>query len=181
MCYTIFIFYRNYILSYLIFGVIQLMLDSWNQSIFNDIKQRLQDSAMKLVYLERNGEAFDSQLVIGVRESYGEYAYSFVKNKLMYHSKQHTFFFYQLTVLVNLCSNYDDKLQIYRDNFERAYIETTEAFYKAKAPEYLELHGVQNYMRYADLKLREEEIRAQKYLETNSGSVQMVLFSLITF
>lgn len=123
----------------------KLMLDSWNQSIFNDIKQRLQDSAMKLVYLERNGEAFDSQLVIGVRESY-----------------------------VNLCSNYDDKLQIYRDYFERAYIETTEAFYKAKAPEYLELHGVQNYMRYADLKLREEEIRAQKYLETNSDSVQLL-------
>jgi cullin-5 len=47
------------------------MLDSWNQSIFCDIKQRLQDSAMKLVHAERNGEAFDSQLVIGVRESYG--------------------------------------------------------------------------------------------------------------
>lgn len=51
------------------------MLDSWNQSIFCDIKQRLQDSAMKLVYLERNGEAFDSQLVIGVRESYGEFTF----------------------------------------------------------------------------------------------------------
>jgi cullin-5 len=48
------------------------MLDSWNQSIFCDIKQRLQDAAMKLVHAERNGEAFDSQLVIGVRESYGE-------------------------------------------------------------------------------------------------------------
>lgn len=48
------------------------MLDSWNQSIFGDIKQRLQDSAMKLVRAERNGEAFDSQLVIGVRESYGK-------------------------------------------------------------------------------------------------------------
>lgn len=48
------------------------MLDSWNQSIFNDIKQRLQDSAMKLVRTERNGEKFDSQLVIGVRESYGK-------------------------------------------------------------------------------------------------------------
>lgn len=81
--------------------------------------------------------------------------------------------------LVNLCSNYDDKLQIYRDYFERAYIETTEAFYKAKAPEYLEHHGVQNYMRYADMKLREEEVRAQKYLETNSGSVQMVLNDLV--
>lgn len=50
------------------------MLDSWNQSIFCDIKQRLQDSAMKLVHAERNGEAFDSQLVIGVRESYGNTA-----------------------------------------------------------------------------------------------------------
>jgi len=48
------------------------MLDSWNSSIFFNIKQRLQDSAMKLVHAERNGEAFDSQLVIGVRESYGK-------------------------------------------------------------------------------------------------------------
>lgn len=79
-----------------------------------------------------------------------------------------------LFVLVNLCSNHDDKLQIYREYFEKAYVDTTEAFYKAKASEYLELHGVQNYMRYADIKLREEEVRAQKYLETNSGSVQMV-------
>lgn len=39
---------------------------------FVDIKQRLQDSAMKLVQAERNGESFDSQLVIGVRESYGK-------------------------------------------------------------------------------------------------------------
>ena len=47
------------------------MLDSWNNGIFCDIKSRLQSSAMKLVHAERNGEAFDSQLVIGVRESYG--------------------------------------------------------------------------------------------------------------
>lgn len=57
------------ILTY--FFILQLMLDTWNDSIFKDIKQRLQDCAMKLVYSERNGEAFDSQLVIGVRESYG--------------------------------------------------------------------------------------------------------------
>ena len=48
------------------------MLDSWNEGIFCAIKSRLQSSAMKLVHAERNGEAFDSQLVIGVRESYGK-------------------------------------------------------------------------------------------------------------
>ena len=77
------------------------MLDSWNSSIFSNSKDKLQYSAMKLVHAERNGEAFDSQLVIGVRESY-----------------------------VNLSSDTDDKLKIYRDNFEKAYLEAAENFYK---------------------------------------------------
>ncbi|XP_045196668.2 cullin-5-like isoform X1 [Mercenaria mercenaria] len=118
----------------------KLMLDSWNHSIFSNIKQRLQDSAMKLVHAERNGEAFDSQLVIGVRESY-----------------------------VNLSSDVEDKLKIYRENFEKAYLEATKAFYKLKAPQYLQANGVQNYMRYADAKLKEEEGRARRYLETGWG------------
>ncbi|KAK8389901.1 hypothetical protein O3P69_012829 [Scylla paramamosain] len=108
----------------------KLMLDSWNASIFSNIKQRLQDSAMKL-------------LVIGVRESY-----------------------------VNLSSNSGDKLQIYTENFEKAYIEATKAFYRVKAPQYLEANGVQNYMKYAEMKLREEEQRGEKYLESFSGSLQ---------
>uniref|UniRef100_A0A182TBV9 Cullin N-terminal domain-containing protein n=1 Tax=Anopheles maculatus TaxID=74869 RepID=A0A182TBV9_9DIPT len=87
----------------------KLMLDSWNQSIFMNIKHRLQESAMKLVHAERNGEAFDSQLVIGVRESY-----------------------------VNLCSNTEDKLEIYRENFEAAYLHATSSFYRLKASEQLQ-------------------------------------------
>ncbi|XP_072386567.1 cullin-5 [Diabrotica undecimpunctata] len=120
----------------------KLMLDSWNESIFSDIKYKLQDSAMKLVHAERNGEAFDSQLVIGVRESY-----------------------------VNLCSNTEDRLHIYRENFEAAYIQSTDLFYRLKAPEQLATNGVQAYMRYADAKLREEEARAQRYLEAGSYAV----------
>jgi cullin-5 len=73
-----------------------------------------------------------------------------------------------------LCSNSEDKLQIYRENFEKAYIDATEAFYRAKAPQYLEANGVQNYMKYADQKLKEEEQRATKYLESYSGSIQSV-------
>lgn len=63
---------------------------------------------MKLVHAERNGEAFDSQLVIGVRESY-----------------------------VNLCSNSGDKLQIYRENFEKVI--STFLFCLKKIEEKIEL------------------------------------------
>lgn len=39
--------------------------------------------------------------------------------------------------------------------------------------EYLSSNGVQNYMRYAEQKLREEEVRAKKYLESDE-SVRLV-------
>ncbi|KAL4829610.1 hypothetical protein H8958_006161 [Nasalis larvatus] len=114
----------------------KLMLDTWNESIFSNIKNRLQDSAMKLVHAERLGEAFDSQLVIGVRESY-----------------------------VNLCSNPEDKLQIYRDNFEKAYLDSTERFYRTQAPfVFTTKWCTELYEIYA--KLKEEEKRALRYLET---------------
>ena len=74
-----------------------------------------------------------------------------------------------LFITVNLSSDAEDKLKIYRDNFEKAYIEATEAFYKTKAPQYLAANGVQNYMKYADAKLKEEEQRAMRYLETRKG------------
>ena len=53
----------------------KLMLDTWSKSIFSEIKYRLQASAMKIVYAERMGEPFDSQLVVGVRESYVNFFY----------------------------------------------------------------------------------------------------------
>ncbi|XP_073844788.1 cullin-5-like [Musca autumnalis] len=120
----------------------KLMLDSWNEHIFKDIKDRLQESAMKIVHAERNGDAYDAQLVIGVRESY-----------------------------VNLCSNPEDKLQIYRENFEAAYLKATTAFYRLKATEQQQANGVLAFMKYADAKLREEEARAKRYLEPSSYAV----------
>ena len=79
---------------------------------------------------------------------------------------------------VNLSSDADDKLKIYRDNFEKAYIEATETFYKSKAPQYLAANGVQNYMKYADDKLKEEENRAKRYLETRKGCNSVAAVSI---
>lgn len=119
----------------------KLMLDTWSKSIFSEIKLRLQNSAMKIVHFERIGEPFDSQLVIGVRESY-----------------------------VNLCSDPEDKLKIYKENFEKAYLESTIEFYNKEAMDFLVNNGVIEYLSYAFSKLKEEEKRALKYLETTKGS-----------
>jgi len=80
---------------------------------------------------------------------------------------------HKIFISVNLCSNFEDKLQIYRENFEKAYLESTENFYKVMCAQYLSNNGVQNYMRYGEQKLREEEVRAKKYLESEE-SVRLV-------
>lgn len=66
----------------------KLMLDTWSKTIFSEIKSRLQKSAMKIIQAERVGEPFDSQLVIGVRESYGILIFriSILKDILLFES-----------------------------------------------------------------------------------------------
>lgn len=51
-------------------------------------------------------------------------------------------------VAVNLCYNEADKLRIYCDNFEKAYLEATRHFYISIASQYLDDNGVEKYMDY---------------------------------
>lgn len=80
---------------------------------------------------------------------------------------------------MNLSSDAEDKLKIYRENFEKAYLQAAEEFYKMNAPQYLGQNGVQNYMRYADQKLKEEEARARRYLETGYGCQSVAAVSIV--
>lgn len=77
-----------------------------------------------------------------------------------------------------MCSDPEDKLKIYKENFEKAYLESEVEFYNKHAQQYIADHGIIKYLTYADLKLKEEEKRAQKYLETCKGSNSLELVSL---
>ena len=118
----------------------KLMLDIWHKNIFSDIKECLQNSAMKLVEEERNGELSDAQLVIAVRESF-----------------------------VNLCSDKTKPLKIYSSYFDEPYREASKQFYDKVSQEYETNNGIVNYMSWADAKLSEEQMRAERYLETHEN------------
>ena len=81
--------------------------------------------------------------------------------------------------LVNLCSDTEDKLKIYKENFEKAYLESTYEFYCQHAQEHILKNGIINYLTYADVKLKEEERRGNKYLETCKGSDSILLVRTI--
>ena len=47
-----------------------------------------------------------------------------------------------------LCTDSTNKLQIYLEYFEKAYLDSTREFYTAHGQDYLAENGVQSYMRY---------------------------------
>ena len=53
--------------------------------------------------------------------------------------------------LVNLCTDFTNKLQIYLEYFEKAYLDATREFYTSNGQQYLADNGVQNYMKYVSL------------------------------
>ena len=110
------------------------MLQTWNKSIFAGVRAQLLNAAMSFLLRERKGEAFDSQLVIGVRQSFG---------KLVMLERSDEFL-----SLVNLCTDSNNKLQIYLEFFEKEYIEKTQDFYSSHSHQHLSENGVQNYMKY---------------------------------
>lgn len=69
-----------------------------------------------------------------------------------------------------MCSDSDDKLKIYKENFEKAYLNSEIEFYNKHAQQFIAENGIINYLTFADSKLKEEEKRALKYLETCKGS-----------
>ena len=59
-----------------------MMLKTWNSSIFKKIYKELKDKTMILIKQEREGEVFDAQLVIGVRQSFGKSSVACVRSKM---------------------------------------------------------------------------------------------------
>lgn len=117
------------------------MIELWVLKIFSETNSRLIKGAMLLIDAERNNVLCDPYLIIGVKES-----------------------------CLYLCYYLQDKLFIYRNNYERVYIATTEAFYRTSGQAYYQAHGILQYMKWVDGKIKEEHDRANRYLEAHSLS-----------
>ena len=125
------------------------MIQLWVLNIFSQVNSRLVQAAMWLIDNERNNTACDPSLIVGVKES-----------------------------CIYACSYFYDRLFVYRNNFERIYIQTAETFYQSKGQQYYIENGILSYMKWVDQKLKEENDRATRYLETHSISKVIFIIHL---
>lgn len=118
----------------------------WKNDLFIPIQNKqhkLASAILRLIEAQRNGEVINQGLVKKVVDSF---------------------------VSLGLDETDTNKacLDVYRDHFELPFIETTERYYKHESETFLAANTVSDYLRRAEERLKEEEDRVDRYLNTQT-------------
>jgi cullin 1 len=70
-------------------------------------------------------------------------------------------------------------LEVYREHLETPFINETERHYKQESDAYLAENSVSDYLKRAEERLREEEDRVERFLNTNTRKL-VSLFARVT-
>ncbi|KAF5389228.1 hypothetical protein D9757_003461 [Collybiopsis confluens] len=129
-----------------VYPVYTLALVQWKNNLFVPIQQKhtkMASAVLRLIEQQRNGETIDQGLVKKVVDSF---------------------------VSLGLDETDTNKacLDVYREHFESPFIDATEKFYKKESESFLAEHSVSEYLKRAEERLKEEEDRVDRYLNTQT-------------
>lgn len=131
---------RKYVYTVYILALVQ-----WKEHMFRYVQQkgRLVQALLKQIEKQRNGEVIEASLVKKVVDS-----------------------------LVSLGLDETDtnrqNLDVYRQEFEKPFIEATEVYYTAESDAFVSQNTATDYMKKAETRLKEEEDRVELYLHAST-------------
>jgi cullin 1 len=123
-----------------IYEISSLALVTWKERLFMKVKDRLMRAVEDLITRDRDGEQIVTSQVSGLVQC--------------------------LIKLGNI--NKTKQLELYKEEFEAAYLENTRDYYARESAAYIAANGVSAYMIKAEQRLDEEKTRAQKFLDPSS-------------
>ena len=131
-----------------VYPVYTLALVSWRDNFFKNVqsKSKLTNAVLRLIERQRQGEAIDTSLLENVVESF-------------------------VALGIDETDANRQNLEVYKEAFEKPFIAATESFYKTESEAFLGDNSVTDYMTKAEVRLKEEEDRVDKYLHASSRKI----------
>ncbi|CDO68271.1 hypothetical protein BN946_scf184842.g34 [Trametes cinnabarina] len=129
-----------------VYPVYTLALVQWKSNFFLHVQskdQKLAGAILRLIERQRNGETIDQGLVKKVVDSFVSLGLDESDiNKVSY--------------------------EVYREHLEAPFLDATEKYYRQESEKFLAENSVADYLKKAEERLREEEDRVERYLNTNT-------------
>ncbi|KZT27401.1 Cullin-domain-containing protein [Neolentinus lepideus HHB14362 ss-1] len=129
-----------------VYPVYTLALVQWKQNFFLHVQskqQKLAGAILRLIERQRNGETIDQGLVKKVVDSF-------------------------VSLGIDESDTNKGSLDVYRDHLEAPFLEATDKYYKQESEAFLAENSVSDYLKKAEERLREEEDRVERYLNTDT-------------
>ncbi|KAI0771155.1 Cullin-domain-containing protein [Trametes elegans] len=129
-----------------VYPVYTLALVQWRSNFFLHVQsknQKLAGAILRLIERQRNGETIDQGLVKKVVDSFVSLGLDESDiNKVSY--------------------------EVYREHLEAPFLDATEKYYRQESEKFLAENSVADYLKKAEERLREEEDRVERYMNTNT-------------
>ncbi|PSR71940.1 hypothetical protein PHLCEN_2v12150 [Hermanssonia centrifuga] len=129
-----------------VYPVYTLALVQWKMNFFLHVQgkdHKLASAVLRLIERQRNGDTIDQGLVKKVVDSFVSLGLDEADiNKVSY--------------------------EVYKEHFEQPFLFATEKYYRKESEAFLAENSVPDYLKKAEERLREEEDRVERYLNTNT-------------
>lgn len=123
--------------------IYDLSLVIWREEVFRRLKPHLVPLLLDLIEKERNGEVVNTSLVSSC-----------------------------VQCLVQLGIEPDHRygpLHVYKEDFERPFIEATKHYYEVETNQFLQTNSISEFLRKVLSRLNEEKLRVDRYLHKSTG------------
>lgn len=122
-----------------VFDVYTLHLVRWKEDMFGSTQNAVMDAVLRLVEKQRNGETIEQSKIKDVVGSF-------------------------VSLGIDEADSSKSTLDVYRQYFEKPYLEATGKYYEIESKQFLAENAVVDYMKKAERRLDEEKERVPLYL-----------------
>ncbi|RMY68324.1 hypothetical protein D0863_07189 [Hortaea werneckii] len=122
-----------------IYDIYTLHLVRWKEDMFGSTQNAVMDAVLRLVEKQRNGETIEQSKVKQVVDSF-------------------------VALGIDEADSTKTNLEVYRQYFEKPYIEATQKYYQNESQSFLAENSVVDYMKKAERRLDEEKERVPLFL-----------------
>lgn len=156
----------------------------WKNHLFIPIQNRnkkLAGALYRQIEKQRLGEEIDTSLIKQVVNSFGPLPLllfrptELVTNRVCFvlfsFGIGSLFGSYSVSLGLDLTDQTRTNLDVYREHFEKPFIESTRAFYKAESEAFVATHSVSDYLKKTEERLKEEEERVERYLHGDTRKI----------